>query len=122
MGNFMRDGGVGMWFTLVLGLATLIGAALFARRPDELRLAALRAGSLATLFASLTAFIGGVAATFKYIHRIPAERKADWPHFVMLGLAEASANLVLGFALLTITWLVIAVGLRRLAAKERAGV
>ena len=106
-----------MWFILVTGVATLVGAGLFARRPDELRLATLRALSIATLLMSCAGFTAGVALTFASLGRIPAEHRADWHLYALKGISESSANLILAFTLLALAWLVIAIGLRRLGAK-----
>ena len=118
--NFMIEGGMPMWLILLLGGATIIGAALFARRPDELRLATLRALTIATLLQAFAGFTAGVALTLGYVHKIPPEQREQWPLFVMRGLKESCANLILAFTLLSLAWLIIAVGLRRLAAKENA--
>lgn len=119
--EFFQSGGMPMWFILAFGLAALSGAIFFAVRPDELRLGALRAMSWATLFASLSGFIAAVATTLRYCVQLPPAEATNWHVFVMQGFAESSANLILGLSLLALTWLVIAVGLRRLAAREARG-
>ena len=48
MGTLFVHGGIGSWFVVLFGLICLVTAALFAWRPDEGRLAVLRAMSLAT--------------------------------------------------------------------------
>ena len=116
--EFFQSGGMPMWFILAFGLAALGGAIFFAVRPDELRLGALRAMSWATLFASLSGFIAAVATTLRYCVQLPPAEATNWHVFVMQGFAESYANLILGLSLLALTWLVIAVGLRRLAARE----
>lgn len=120
MRNFIIDGGIGVWFILLFGGATLVGAVLFVRRPDELRLASLRAMSITTLLSSLVGFIAGVAISFKGVARIPGVNDR-WHLIALKGISEACACLILGLTLLTLAWLMIAIGLRRLAAKEAAG-
>lgn len=120
MPKFMIEGGVGMWFILLFGGGTLIGAVLFARRPDELRLSALKAISACTLLASLTGFVAGVAKTFEACARLPGDQRPLWPFFALKGVSESSTNLIFGFALLTLAWLVIAIGLRRQAVATGA--
>jgi len=119
--EFFQSGGVSMWFILAFGLAALGGAVYFAVRPDELRLGALRAISWATVFASLSGFIGAIATTLRFCARLPEAEAAGWHVYFMQGFAESSANLILGLSLLALAWLVIAVGLRRLAAREARG-
>lgn len=116
--EFFVAGGVVMWFVLGFGLAALIGAVFFARRPHELRLGALRALCRATAFASVAGFVAGVAVTLKLCAQLPPAEASSWHVYAILGLAESSSNLILGTALLALTWLVIAVGLRRLASRE----
>ena len=120
MPNFMREGGIGMWFILLFGGITMIGAVLFARRPDAGRLATLRAMTITTLLSAFTGFTAGLAKSVGSVTRIPLEARDRWPLFVMRGFSESCANLIFGFTLLTLAWLVIAVGLRRLAAAQRA--
>lgn len=120
MGNLMRDGGTAMWFVLLFGGAALIGAVLFARRPDEPKLGALRAMSWTTAFTMLSGFIAGVAKSLDGCAGLPAEMRPKWPLFFIKGLSESMANLVLGLTLLALVWLVVAIGLRRLAAQGGA--
>lgn len=119
--EFFVSGGMVMWFVLVFGLAALVGAVMFARRPHELRLGALRALSWATAFASLSGFVAGLALTAKYCAQLPPADASSWHVMLLLGVSEASSNLILGSSLLALTWLVIAIGLRRLAAREATG-
>ena len=116
--QFFMSGGFAMWFILAFGLAALIGAVLFASRPDELRLGSLRAMSWATAFASIAGFIAGVAVTFAACAQLPPEHANEWHLIAMMGISESSSNLILGASFLALTWLVIAIGLRRLAARE----
>jgi hypothetical protein len=109
-----------MWFILLFGGVTLLTAILFARRPDEARLAVLRALTITTLLSSFLAFTAGVAQSLGALMRIPVERRNDWPLFVCKGISESCANLIFGFTLLTLAWLIISIGLRRLAAPATA--
>jgi F0F1-type ATP synthase membrane subunit c/vacuolar-type H+-ATPase subunit K len=121
MGTLFVHGGIGSWFVVLFGLICLVTAALFAWRPDEGRLAVLKAMSLATGFSMLGGFVAGVAKSLDGCARLPPDKRDLWPMFAIKGISEASALLILGLALLTLTWLVVAIGLRRLAARERTG-
>jgi len=105
-------------FVVIVGLAALWTAIRFALRPSEHGLAVLRPLSAATTFATLGAFLHGVAtALVNVVDRLEAATDAAatakaWPMF-MAGLAEASVPLILAFALLAVAWLLAAVGLRR---------
>lgn len=116
--QFFMNGGFPMWFILAFGLASLVGAVLFARRPDELRLGSLRAMSWATAFASFAGFIAGVAVTFAACANLSPEDAPNWHVYAIMGISESSSNLILGASFLALTWLVIAIGLRRLAVRE----
>ncbi len=108
------------WFVVLVGLATLAAAVYFAFRPSERTLAVLRPLGAATTYSSLAAFLLGVANGLTGLNR-SLERAADpaasaqaWRTFIS-GLAESPAPLVLAFAILAVTWLLVAVGLRRQA-------
>ena len=108
------------WFVVIIGLVTLAGAVSFALRPSERSLSVLRPLCAATAFSSLAAFLMGLANGLVFLSR-SLERASDaavaarvWPVFIA-GLAESPAALVLGFALLSVVWLLVAVGLRRQA-------
>jgi hypothetical protein len=121
MARLFMEGGIGSWFVVLFGLICLGTAALFAFRPDEGRLAVLRAMSLATGFSMVCGFVAGVAKTLDGCSRLPGDKRGLWPIFALKGISESCAVLILGLSLLTLTWLVVAIGLRRLAARERAG-
>lgn len=106
------------WFFAIVGLVTLVTAIRFAFRPQERLLAILRALSAATVFASLTGFLAGatngLVALNRWLAHAPdvAPRAEFWPK-VVTHFAEMPIPLVLGFALLSVVWLLVAVGLRR---------
>ena len=108
------------WFAAIVGIAALATAVYFALRPAERTLAILRPLCAATAFSSLAAFLLGLANGLAGLSRL-LEQAADaaataraWRVFVS-GLAESPASLILGFALLSVVWLLVAVGLRRQA-------
>jgi hypothetical protein len=106
------------FFVVIVGLATLATAIQFAFRPSEKTLSVLRPLCAATAFSSLAAFFLGVANVLVVLNRT-LERGTDaaasaqaW-RTLMGGLAESPAALILAFALLSVSWLLVAVGLRR---------
>lgn len=108
------------WFVVVVGLATIAVAITFALRPTERTLAVLRPLCAATLFSALAAFLLGIANGLVALGRA-LDRATDaaasagvWRMFID-GLAESPAPLILGFALVSVSWLLVAVGLRRQA-------
>jgi len=106
------------WFVVIVGLANLALAIRFTFRPTERTLAILRPLCAATIFSALAAFLMGTAnglvALSRALERAPDAAAASriWPMFLS-ALAESPAPLVLGFALLAVVWLLVAVGLRR---------
>ncbi len=108
------------FFAVIVELVTLATAIRFAFRPAERTLAILRPLCAATAFSSLAAFFLGIANGLAGFNRA-LERAADptgaAQAYRMLwgGLAEAPAALILGFAILAVSWLLAAVGLRRQA-------
>ena len=93
-----------------VAFAPVAAAILYAVSPNERRLAWVRPLSLAALFAGLTAFMGGVAGVFEGIGN--TGEPINW-RAVSLGASETAISLFVPFGCLTITWLVVAFGLRR---------
>ena len=116
--DFLRAGGMGMVAVLILGVATLLSSVLFARRPDERRMAVIRGLSVASGFAVLTAVASNVAAVMFKVPQNPEWSKSPDLHLiVMTGLGESLTPAIVGGAFLTITWVIVAVGMRRLSER-----
>ena len=111
--GFMHRGGPGMWFVAAIGVAMAWTALRFARGADPHRLSILRALTLAILVASFVAFVGGLVSTCRYVLADPARLAAPLAPLLQ-GFAESCANLVLGGALTVISWILVAVGVRRM--------
>ena len=113
----IREGGFVMVFVLGFGLTALVAAVLFAVRPAQRKLPFVRGMSHATLFAILSGICADLAAVS---HAIPGRFAEDpkWYYAMILGFGESMAPGIIGFSLLSLVWLVSAVGERRLA---RAG-
>jgi hypothetical protein len=109
----MQSGGMGMWFTAAIGAAMMWTAIQFARGADPQRLSILRALTLAILVASLTGFVGGLISTCRFILADPDALAAPLPSLLQ-GFAESCANLVLGGAFTVLSWILVAVGVRRM--------
>ncbi len=112
--------GWGFWMFLAVSLATLAAAVGFALRPTEHRLTVLRPMCAAATFATVASFCLGMTNALTALslflgHATDAVTMFPmWPR-VVRGIAEALMGLVLGSTLLTISWLLVAVGLRRQA-------
>jgi hypothetical protein len=104
-------GAVFVLFILVVGLATVVVAGAFARRPQERTLAVLRPLSASTAFATVSAMLAGTAMALK--NGADGTLSGDALTLLVAGLAEATVAGELGFALLAVAWLLAAVGFRR---------
>ena len=96
---------------LVVAVATMGAAATYAWRPSESRLALLRPLSLATIFAALCSFSVGVAQIFAGLSVIDFGG-TGWRE-VAKGASETFVGLFVAFGCLALTWIMVAVGLRR---------
>jgi hypothetical protein len=111
------------WFFPIIGLATLALAIRFAFRPAERTLAILRPLSAATIASALTAVLLGTAnglTGLKWAMERAARAGQPVPSPVNVpailgGTIESLAALAACAALLTVVWVLVAVGLRRQA-------
>jgi hypothetical protein len=120
MVTFFLAGGAPMLFVLGLGLAALIAAARFMRTPDPRRTGTVVALTLAAAFATLCGVATDIAAVGKNVAQND-ELGADMPRVVLMGVSESMSPMILGGTLLCVTWLVMAVGYRRLEARVPTG-
>jgi hypothetical protein len=108
------------WFVVIVGLATLWVAITFAVRPAERTLGVLRPLCAATVSSSVAAFLMGIANGLVAVGRAldraadPAATGAAW-RLLVGALSESPAPLILGCAVVSVAWLLVAVGLRRMA-------
>ena len=112
---FLKAGGMLIWIVLVLGLVTLYVAGRFALAADPKRLSIIRAMTWATVFS----IAGGVISNFMAVMWNLAgneelAKDPDMHLMVMYGLGEAVTPAVLGFTVLSLAWMFVAVGMRRL--------
>jgi hypothetical protein len=111
--QFIRAGGFNMFILLALGLVMLPTAVRFAIRADPQRLSILRALTWALAFATITGFVSGLAATCRHVVNDPNAIK-DPLVYLLVGFAESTANVVLGGGIAALTWIFVAVGVRRM--------
>jgi hypothetical protein len=109
--TFMRAGGFNMWALAVLGIMLVWTAIRFARNADAQRLSVIRALTWVLVFSTVTGFIVGLGATAKTAMAAPPEEQST---YVLAGFAESTANIALGGGIGVITWILVAVGLRRM--------
>lgn len=105
------------FFFALVGLVGLATAARFAFKPSERTLAIVRPLCAATIFSSLAAFLAGVTNGLVGVSHLldgQVETARIW-RLAIGGFAESPIPLVIGFALVSVDWLLVAVGLRRQA-------
>jgi len=106
---------------LVSGVGAFGTAVAYAIRPTERKLALMRPLSLASIFAALCSFAGGVATVLEGIAAtldlVPHAGTVDLgPQSlgrILLGFRETIVPLFVAFAFLAVAWLLVALGMRR---------
>ena len=98
---------------ILIAFAPVVAAILYAIKPSERRLALLRPLALAALFAGLSGFTAGIMAVLQGISATGAIGDPDAWRLVAMGTAECFVALFVAFGCLTITWLLVTLGLRR---------
>ncbi len=113
--RFIQEGGYSMWLILVLGLLCLGLAASFAFRPAERKLNILRPLSLATVFSILGAIAADLGVVMKRVPQLPEFTSNPDLRVVLYtsGIGESMVPAILGFTILSVAWLLAAVGYRR---------
>jgi hypothetical protein len=120
MMTLLRDGGFPMVSVLLLGAVTLISAFAFAVRPDAASERFVGWMGLSTLCSVLCGVASDLATTLSVVtleDEMPFELRI---RIAMKGAAESMAPAIVGFALLSVVALMLAVGKRRLDAKTGA--
>jgi hypothetical protein len=108
--NVLGNAGIAALLSLLVTLFPVAAGLAYLLKPNEQRLALVRPVSLAGLFSGLT------GATLGMINVL----KMQWdvtppPPFEVsaVGLAESLVTLFVAFGCLTVTWLFVAIGMRR---------
>lgn len=109
--GILRGASVFALLTLMLGLVPLVMAAVYLIRPTERHLALMRPLSLAGLFASLAGGVLGFinVLRFAWTREVTAE---TW-RLMATGTAESLVCMFVGFASLSVAWLLVAAGMGR---------
>jgi hypothetical protein len=110
MVTLIRDGGFPMFFLLAFGLAALAFSVRFAAAPSQRALRTALCLSAATGFTAIT---GICAALAKVGHHAPAFPKSRLAEIVLLGIAESLSAGILGFTMLSLIALILALGVHR---------
>lgn len=110
--ELLRHVGIFALLTLLIDLAPLVMASIYAIRPTERRLALMRPYSLAGLFAALCGGVVGYVNVLRFIG-VTEEFSGDSFRRIALGASESLVPMFFGFACLSVAWLLVAVGMSR---------
>lgn len=103
-----------MWFLLAFSLLTLLTSARFAAGPSSLRLRAALAFGAATLFTTLTCIAADLAMVGHHAPEYLAQHaELSLGVVVLQGVGEAMSPAILGFTVLSLVSLVLALGFYR---------
>ncbi len=109
--SMLRNASLFALLTLILGVVPLVMAVVYASRPTERNLALMRPLSLASLFAAIAGMLLGF---INVLHLFWTRGATSETYRVMaIGAAESLVPVLVGFASLTVAWLVVAIGMGR---------
>ena len=111
--DFFKAGGFNMFPLTVFGIAMLITGVKFAKNADPQRLSLIRALTTTIVFCTIIGVAAGLASTAKYVVTVPEAQKEPLP-YLLQGFAETMTNVMLGGSFVVLTWILVAVGVRRM--------
>jgi len=97
--------------TLVLVFVPLVMAVVYVVRPTERHLALMRPLSLTGLFAAMSGGVLGFINVLRFVWT--RDVNAETYRVMAVGAAESLVSLFVGFACLTVAWLLVAIGMGR---------
>lgn len=109
--DMLRQASLFALLSLVLCVVPLVMAVVYVVRPTERHLALMRPLSLAGLFAALAGGVLGLINVLRFLWT--RELTEDTFRVMAVGAAESLVTLLVGFASLTVAWLLVAVGMGR---------
>ena len=113
MVDFFLAGGWMMFVILAIAIPLLVVAAKFARDASPHGLSLVRTLTTATIFAAIAGVVTDLALVARKVPEVPELRK-DLVDNLLSGFSEAMAPAVLGFTLVTLAWILVAFGVRRM--------
>lgn len=119
MMTLFTDGGFSMFFVLGFGFVALAWAAWYAARGRRRPLSFVYGMMAATFFATASGVFSDLGMVFKTVATLAESGKFDPKNRVeilLMGLGESMAPAIMGFSLLALTALLLAVGGARVSA------
>ena len=117
--EFFRNGGFSMFPVLFFGLATLAAAIAYAMRADEKTRHFIDPMYKVVVFSSATGLLTNLGAVFHYLatKNVPANELSTT---LAQGLNESLGPAIMGSAFIAVSFLFVAIGLRRADARAAA--
>lgn len=109
--ELFREGGWGMFPTLVFGLVMLLVAARYAQRPERRFVPLLLGLGTVTLSSGALGFVTGLMATFRYIGGVPASQR----YVALIGIGESLTNVAFALVFVVLSALAASVGAWRIS-------
>lgn len=101
-------------FIFIVSLVTLIGSVSFLIHPLDSRLAVVKALTRATIYATVLGFFSGMVFPLKRgIINIGNEKVIKVTGTFLEGVIESFVPVIIGFTLLSLSWVVVALGIKR---------
>ena len=101
-------------FIFVVSLITLIGSVFFMIHPLDSRFAAIKALTRATIYATILGFFSGMAFPFKHaIINTGNDMIVKFTGKFLEGIIESFVPVIIGFAFLSLSWVVVALGIKK---------
>jgi hypothetical protein len=111
--QLIKAGGVPAIVILILGIVTIGTAIAFVRRPGPGHLAVARAVNSALTWTIIFGVASNLMTVARFVGNDPEMSKAPGLP-LMMGIGESLSPLVIGGAILTISWIILAFGLRKM--------
>jgi len=112
-GEFMREGGWGMWPIFLLGLVAMASSTRYAIRPERLCLRFIAVLWVTLLAVVVHATVTDIAAVFLYLEDPGRAPDAQLARLLLTGLKESTRPAALGGIFLTLVPLMAAFGVYR---------
>jgi hypothetical protein len=113
--QFFHEGGWGMFPILVVGLVVLFASTRYLIDGEPVRLRFVLALSLAQLALVVQATIADVAAVLNHLKHVTPDVRVL---LLVAGLKECTRPALLGFGLLTLALILVAIGVYRVSQRE----
>ena len=111
MMEHFREGGWGMFPTLVFGLLMLAVAVRYATRPERRYVPLLLGTGVVTLSSGALGFVTGLITTFRYIGQVGPDRR----YLAIIGIGESLENVAFALIFAVLASLIASVGAWRIA-------